>query len=434
MSAHNSNHYQAVFYQPGHFHAALTLRSPSPRLAEDVHLYATPGPECDAFVSLVESFNQRAQQPTRWRLHLHDGNTDDDLLQQLIDDANGDFVVFAGQNNQKLKTTARLVNAGWHVLADKPWLTDSSQLSYLDQALAGPPLAMDIMTIRHEILARLSHQVVNSPQLFGEFVSGDPAVPAIEVGSIHHLYKMVNNRPLRRPPWYYDIKVQGDGLVDIQSHMVEQAQWWVLGEDSCDYQRDIVLDGARRWTTPVPPELFRDSTGLDQYPEAMRDVVHDGVLQFACNGEIRYRLRGVGVVQTAEWRQREPQGAGDMHRVLIRGSRCQLQVRQGPETSYRAEVHLQPVGANAGFEATLKHAIEHWQERFPGLSYQPSDIGFHLLAPADLDCGHESHFPLVLNQFLDYLDHGHWPEALTARIRSRYLLLAAARELVLQNA
>lgn len=423
--------YRAVFYQPGHFHAALTLREINPRLAEDVHVYADPGPERDAFVNLLQSFNQRDENPTRWRLHLHDG---DNLLQRLIDDAAGDFVVLAGRNNAKLQTIAQLIDAGLHVLADKPWLTESGQLDSLQQALSGSALTMDIMTIRHEILARLSHQLVNSEDLFGGFGITSSNEPVIEIGSIHHLYKKVNGRPLQRPPWYYDVSVQGDGMVDIQSHMVEQAQWWVLDDAVCDYPRDFVLDSAERTNTPVPLQLFRDSTGLEQFPAALQSSVHDNVLQYACNGEINYRLRDVKIQQRAEWRQREPEGAGDMHHVLIRGKRCQLIVRQGPETHYRAEVHLKPANNNNNdFETILRREIEHWQSRFPGLSYETSDLGFRFIAPAELDHGHESHFPLVLDQFLDYLDAGTIPEAVTARIRSRYQLLAQARDLALQT-
>ena len=34
-----------LFYEPGHFHAALTLRSRNHRVARDVHVYAHPGPD-----------------------------------------------------------------------------------------------------------------------------------------------------------------------------------------------------------------------------------------------------------------------------------------------------------------------------------------------------------------------------------------------------
>lgn len=421
--------YRAVFYEPGHFHAALTLRAPNPRLVHDIHVYATPGPEREAFVALVESFNTRADHPTRWRLHLHEG---EQLLQRVVEDGNGDFVVLAGRNDTKLETIAHLTRAGLHVLADKPWLTDSRQLPHLDQVTTGPRLAVDIMTVRHSILAQLIAQMVHTPELFGTFVTPHDAAPAIDMASVHHLCKRVNGRPLQRPAWYYDTAVQGDGLVDIQSHMVEQAQWWVLGEDIGDVARDIVLDSARRWTTPVPLALFRDSTGLDAYPEALQPSVRDGVLQYACNGEIRYRLRGISVRQTAEWRQREPEGTGDLHRLTIRGSQCNVHIRQGEETGYKATLHLEPA-AGVALEPILHTTIAQWQAHFPGLSYEPSPLGWRLLPPPALDHGHESHFPLVLDAFLTHLERGSWSESLRARMRMRYTLLARARELALRQ-
>jgi len=416
--------HRVVFYEPGHFHAALTLRTTNPRLAPDIHVYATPGPERDAFVRLVESFNARIEHPTHWSLHLHDGSH---LLQRMLQDGHGDLVVLAGRNNTKLETIATLTQAGLHVLADKPWLTHSSQLPYLSQVTTAPRLAMDIMTVRHSMQAQLIAQVVHTPELFGEFVTRDDQEPSIDIGSVHHLVKRVNGQPLQRPAWYYDTSVQGDGLVDIQSHMVEQAQWWVLGEEVGDMERDVVLENARCWTTPVPLDLFQESTGQRTYPEDIRSSVHDGVLQYACNGEIRYRLRGVSVRQKAEWRQREPTGTGDLHRLRLRGSQCTLHIRQGEETGYRVEISLEPA-AGVKLEPLVGTAVEKWQTSFPGLSYETSSLGWRLRLPPNLDQGHESHFARVLNTFLDHLERGTWPEALRARIRMRYTLLAQAQE------
>lgn len=419
--------YRLAFYEPGHFHAALLLRDANPRVANDIHVYAATGPERDAFTDLVEHFNGRPEQPTQWQLHLHDGP---DLQARLIADGHADAVLLAGHNHTKLETMAHFTQAGLHVLADKPWLTDSWQLPFLDRVTTGPPLAIDIMTIRHSSIARLCHQVVDTPALFGGFVTD--ADPAVDIGSVHHLYKMVHGRPLRRPPWYYDIQIQGDGMVDVQSHMVEQAQWWVLGDAIGDFAGDVVLDGARRWTTPVPLDLFQESTGLSAYPESLRQSVQHGVLHYACNGEIRYRLRGIRVRQTTEWRAREPQGGGDLHSVTLRGRQVNAIVRQGPDTGYRAELHLQPV-TSADVEPALRTAMSQWQDPFPGLSVLPSDLGFQFVIPPRLDRGHESHFPLVLDGFLEHLGRGQWPESLQARIRMRYTLLARARELALGN-
>ena len=52
---------------PGHVHAALTVRVPQARAADEVFVYAREGAELRDFLALVERFNRRAENPTRWR-------------------------------------------------------------------------------------------------------------------------------------------------------------------------------------------------------------------------------------------------------------------------------------------------------------------------------------------------------------------------------
>jgi predicted dehydrogenase len=416
-----------LFYEPGHFHAALTLRNENPRVAAQVHLYARPGPDREAFLGLIDAFNTRSANPTHWRVHLHEA---EDPLSRLVRDRYGDIVILAGRNAEKLATIARLHAAGFNVLADKPWLTTSAALPDLYQATAAPPLAMDIMTERNDVLARLRRHLVCRPRVFGEFVR-DSEYPAIEIASVHHLYKVVNGQSLKRPWWYYDTAIQGDGIVDIQSHLTDQVQWMVLGNETADYHRDVVLDAARRWTTPVPLDLYRDSTGEAAFADGLAECVRDGVLALACNGEIAYRLNGISVRQRAEWGQREPPDSGDLHPCVIRGTRCTLQVRHGPETGNIAQLHVIPV-PGIDIEKDLTEAIVEWQEDFPALGMQPVDAGFMLTIPDALRTSHESHFAMVLETFLDYVEAGRWPTWLAPGIRMRYELLARARELALQ--
>ena len=413
-----------LFLDPGHFHAALTLRAANPRIEPTVHLYARPGPEREAFIALVRSFNARTDRPTGWDIRTHESA---DPERALVEERRGDVVVLAGRNRPKLGAIARLHGAGLHVLADKPWLTDSAALPDLERATAGWPLAMDIMTFRHEAAARLTQRVATDPDLFGA-LAGHADGPAIDIESVHHLLKVVNGEPLRRPSWYYDTCIQGDGLVDIQSHMADQAQW-ILGDGpGFLFRRDYELEDARRWSTPVPRELFRASTGLDGFPDALEPHVDAGVLQLACNGEIRYRLRGMSVRQRAEWGQREPDGGGDAHRTTVRGERATVIARRGPETGFRSEVHVAPRDPGPGFEARLSQAFAAWRAEMPGLSHRASALGREIVIPAALHTPHEAHFAMVLDDFLDLLDAGAWPAALAARIRARYTLLARARE------
>ena len=105
-------------YEPGHFHAALTLRISNPRISDDIHLYASPGPDRDKFVALVESFNAREEEPTAWALHVHGDGDAAAQLEALIADGVATIAVLAGKNDSKLATIERLTAAGIHVLAD----------------------------------------------------------------------------------------------------------------------------------------------------------------------------------------------------------------------------------------------------------------------------------------------------------------------------
>jgi hypothetical protein len=93
-----------LFLNPGHFHAALTLRVPQSRAADEVFVYAREGAELRDFLALVERFNRRSPNPTRWRPLV---TTDDDPLGRLVDERRGDVVVLAGRNGaRRARSTA----------------------------------------------------------------------------------------------------------------------------------------------------------------------------------------------------------------------------------------------------------------------------------------------------------------------------------------
>lgn len=163
-----------IFLEPGHFHAALTLRAANPRVDEEIHLYARPGAERDAFLALVASFNARDEQPTAWRVRVHER---DEPLAALVAERRAGLVILAGRNDGKLATIARLHAAGCDVLADKPWLVCGDALPHLEAVTAGPPLAMDIMTNRFDVTARLLRRIRACEALFGDgFALSMPAV------------------------------------------------------------------------------------------------------------------------------------------------------------------------------------------------------------------------------------------------------------------
>jgi predicted dehydrogenase len=409
-------------FDPGHFHAALLFFDHNPRVDPVLRVYAPPGPNVESFIALIEGFNSRQDRPTAWKLDCHIGA---DAMERLVADRPGDIVILAGRNGPRLALMHRLHDEGFHVFADKPWLTDSAALPHLDAITAGAPLAVDIMPGRHSVAADLRNAIIGTPSVFGA-LAGDTDRPALEFSSRHHLLKQVDGKPLKRPAWFYDSAMQGDGMVDIHSHYVDQTQWIIGDGRHFDIDRDVEILDAERWTVPVPLELFRESTGEPAFPAYLADAVDGEVLNLACNGRMDYRLRGIAVRQHCDWGSREPEGGTDLHGFTARGEKAELSIRVGPETGFTSEIVLRPED-----ETALGPALERWSTVVPGLEMKKRDDGYLLVPPASASVRHEAQFPLALDRFLDLAEQDFWPDEIMARIRTRYTLLARARDLAL---
>lgn len=410
---------------PGHFHAALTLRKSHPRLSEDVYVFAQDGPDVESFLRIVRTFNERAQDPTHWRLHVYRGA---DYLERLRSQRPGDVVIIAGRNDAKMGSIHRLHADGCFVLGDKPWVIDADELPLLEETAATRPLAMDIMTERHEISTLVQKTLMGHPGVFGR-LRIDGGQPAIEMKGVHHLYKIVNQRPLVRPAWYFDTAAQGEGITDVTTHLVDLSQWMIGGGQPFDYQRDVELLSARQWPTDVPRDLFARITGLDDFPEPVRMHVAGGVLRYLCNAEIAYRLRGVPVRIESLWNLAIPEGGGDTHYAIARGTKADLVVDQGRDSGFLTRLRVHPLDTNAGYARDLADAVVNLQERFPGVGVEPAGAAFEIIIPSALRTTHEEHFAAVLEEFLAYLDSGQPSDNLASDLIAKYTLLARAKEL-----
>ena len=414
-----------LILNPGHFHAGLTLRSSDPRLADDVYVYAEQGPDVDNFIRMVESFNNRPTNPTRWKLHVYRGP---DYADRLQSERRGDIVVISGKNNTKMTSIQQFHDSGFNVLGDKPWLIDEAGLGRLRQVAGTNPLAMDIMTERYQIASRLQRALAKNPELFGEY-RRDGGDPAVELKSIHHLYKIVNGRPLIRPQWFFDTNIQGEGMMDVTTHLVDLAQWMTGDGAPFEYQRDVKLEAARQWPTAVPLGIYSKITGLDDFPATVRAHVESGVLQYLCNAGFEYELRGIPVQIKSLWNLAIPEGGGDSHYAVLRGTRAQLTVDQGPDTGFKTRLTLDPGQDSRGYANALARAVDALQGEFPGVGYEADGGVYRIQIPDALRTGHETHFAEVLEQFLAYIEHGTWPRQLGPDIVAKYTLLVRAREL-----
>lgn len=423
--------YTLLILNPGHFHAALVLREPHPNLAQDVFVYSEDGPDLERFVDLVASFNERPINPTDWRLHVYTLN---DFRQKLIEEKKGQIVVLAGKNDAKMEDIEQLGRAGFFVLADKPWLINEDRLPLLRAAVqAQRPLALDIMTERFEISTILQKEFMAAKEVFGEIRIDADGSPSIFKESIHHLYKVVNNRPLVRPPWYFDIAVQGDGITDVTTHLVDMTHWMLFPGVGIDFEQDIDLVHARRWPTPIPLKTYAKITQQPEFPAVVENYVDGNILPYFSNGEIIYRIKNVPIHIRVIWNLEIPEGGGDTHKSIIKGTRSDLLVRQLPAHDFKVELLIAPHEDPRDVATAVQTCLAKWSPKYPGLSMRWEEEKLLIDIPDDLRTSHEAHFCQVRDMYLDYLARREYPRETRAAIVAKYTLLAEARKMALAS-
>lgn len=421
-----------LILNPGHFHAALVLRESHPALSGDIYVYSEEGPDLDRFMNMVDAFNTRKTDPTAWRIHVYTGTN---YLEKLILEKKGDIVVIAGKNNTKMDHIERLKRAGFSVLADKPWVISETSLPLLRAAMQGErPFADDIMTERFEITTMLQQEFLAQESVFGQVRVDEDGSPTVYKESIHHLYKTVNEQPLVRPAWYFDVDVQGEGIVDVTSHLVDMTHWMLFPGVAIHFEQDIELLNARRWPTLVPLDKFSKITQLNHFPDSIQNGVKDDGLHYFCNGELIYRVKEIPVHIRVIWNLEIQEGGGDRHFSIIKGTRSDLMIRQLPEREFKVELLIVPRKNPSQVETAVQRCLEGWAHQYPGLSLYREDENILIEIPDQLRTTHEEHFCQVRDTYLDYLSKGSYPSENLACIVSKYTLLAEARKRALTSA
>ena len=171
---------------------------------------------------------------------------------------------------------------------------------------------------------------------------------------------------------------------------------------------------AKRWTTDLSPEQFERVTGMKEYPEFLKKDVADKTLKVYSNGEMTYKLKGKVAKVSVIWNFEAPAGAGDTHFSIMRGNRCNVMIKQGPEQNYKPTVYIESneSGDLTTFEASLKKVVEETiSAAHPGLKLaKVSDKLWTVEIPAQYSVGHEAHFGQVTEKYLQYLKDGKLPE------------------------
>ncbi|HKP84741.1 MAG TPA: putative oxidoreductase C-terminal domain-containing protein [Blastocatellia bacterium] len=422
-----------ITLDPGHFHAALVQKRMHAGMSNRVEVYAPLGFDLTEHMNRIARFNTRQQDPTAWELDVRAGP---DFFERMLKERRGNVVVISGRNRGKIDRLKACVEAGLNALADKPWIITPADLPKLEASLATADrkglVAYDMMTERYEITTMLQRELINDDSVFGSIVAGTEQAPGVFMESVHNIMKTVAGVPNLRPAWFFDVNQQGEGLADTGTHLVDLAQWMLFPERAIDYRKDVNVIAAKRWPTAITRAEFRRVTGETDFPEYLRDGVRQDQLDYYCNGQVAYELRGVHVTLKVVWDYEAPAGAGDTHFAVFKGSKSRIEVRQGKEEKYRPELYVVPDGREKKPDvlAALKKKVEALQAKYPGLAVEDLGERLRVAIPDKYRVGHEEHFAQVTDRFLQYFRNpGSLPSWEKANMLAKYYVTTKAVEL-----
>ena len=268
------------------------------------------------------------------------------------------------------------------------------------------------------------------PELFGTLEKGTPDAPAVTKESVHHFYKYVSGQVLVRPSWFMDVSQQGEGLTDITTHLVDLVQWECFPEQTLDYTHDIQILSARRWPTEISRSQFNPITRQNGFPDFLKkDIVHDTILRVFANGEIHYQIRGVNAKVSVRWAYQAPEGTGDTHYSIMKGTQASLIIRQGAEQQYKPTLYIEPVNPqDASYQANVNTQFKTIEGNYPGVSLKQIKAGWEVIIPDRYKEGHEAHFAMVTEKFLNFLDKGNMPAWEVPNMIAKYYTTTTALE------
>jgi predicted dehydrogenase len=420
-----------ITLDPGHFHAALVQKSMYPQVDSTVYVYAKTGNDLQMHLDKVRTYNSSASNPTAWKEMIYEG---DDYLSRMLKEKKGNVVVLAGNNRLKTDYILSSVKAGLHVFADKPMAIDEKGFEKLKQAFAiakqNKVQLYDIMTERYEITTILQRAFSLEPSLFGTLQKGSLAEPAVTKESVHHIYKYVSGSVLTRPAWFLDVAQQGQGIVDVTTHLVDLVQWECFPGVILDYKKDIQIRQAKSWPTILSKAQFTEVTKQQELPAYLQRVADaNNNISVLSNGEINYTIKGVHAKVSVVWNYKAPDGTGDTHYSIMRGTKSNLVIRQGAEQQYKPTLYIEPLGTTAAYEQEVQKVVDRLNAQYQGISLKKNDKGWEVIIPDSFKEGHEAHFARVMEKYLEYLEKGNMPAWEVPNMIAKYYTTTSARKM-----
>ncbi len=406
---------------PGHFHAALIQKSMYDTMDSMVYVYAPEGAEVADYFDKIDGYNAREENPTGWQTEAYIG---DDFLEKMLEQKPGNVMVVAGKNDKKIDYILASVKAGINVYADKPLVINEKGFRKLEEAFKIAEqkgvMIYDIMTERFEETTMMQKQFSLIPEIFGELLDGTPEEPAISKESVHHFSKIVSGKPLIRPAWFFDVAQEGEGIVDVTTHLVDLVQWEAFPNQIVE-RAEVEMIRAKRWETTLTPQEFKQVTGLNTFPAYLQKDVQDGNLNVLSNGEMRYKIKGKHAKVSVTWNFEAPEGTGDTHYSIMRGTNANLIIKQGKPENYKPTLYIQLKSPKNGTELIEKAIASTVNKTFEGTTVEQisADV-WKVNIDQKYKLGHEAHFAQVTENFLNYLKSGKLPNWETRNILTKY--------------
>ncbi|MBM3401423.1 MAG: oxidoreductase [Bacteroidetes bacterium] len=357
-----------IVLDPGHGHATYMQGRMYEGLDPVVHVYAPEGQDVETYLKSIHGMNSRSGNPTQWKMVVYTGV---DYLERMLAEKKGNAVIISGNNSKKGLYMRRSIEAGIHVLADKPMAVSPNDFEMLKETFKLAEKKnlklFDPMDLRYDISNILQKELAAIPELFGTLKKGSETDPSLVQENLHHFLKFSGSEAIRRPAWFFDIEQQGHGITDVSTHLVDMSQWAAFPGVILNYKKDIKILSSREWPTELTPSEFKRVTRVD-YPNYLNKYIKDSILSVLANGEINYALKNIHAKVTVKWNYREPTGYGDTHYALMRGTKADLELRQGLAENYKATLYVKPakeLKVNE-FNSALEVVRAKMQEQYPG--------------------------------------------------------------------
>ena len=409
---------------PTHSHAAAAQNDRLDFLDSNIYVYTPDKNAIEPYLNQIKSSNSRQQDPTNWNEQVYAGA---DYLEKMVADNKGNVVVLSGNNRLKIDYIESSINAGMNVFADKPIVINKAGFERLKKSyeLADQKgvLLFDMMTERYSLINRVQRALMQDSMLFGKQTKGSKNHPAILESSVHHFYRGGKGT---RPAWYFDVLQQGEGVVDVTTHLIDLAFWKLFPEQAIDYTKDIKVLAADHSSVKISNAEFSAATSLPVIPLSLSPYVKDSVLSVSANGKILFTVKDVYTEVNVEWRPATPKGGNDIRTAYAEGDKSIVFIDQAfGRNKPRLCIEKRNNISDKNFKEQLDKSFTFLQKDFPGISWSQEGKFVQVNLPAELELKRDITFKV----FSDYLLNHSLPKWEVPNTIAKYFITTTALEM-----